>query len=139
MPSTNFIVAIWSPWHHIQLHLSSIVICLKITLILVLFPLWCLNKSISLSCHCHWVGLGWVGLGRVGSGRVGSGWVGSGWVGLGWVGSGWVGEFQLKCEYIYRNEVKIIADNIAYFLATLTILETKIAITCYLVIVSTWN
>ena len=46
-------------------------------------------------------------------------------------------QFQLKFVYIYRNEVKIIA--ITYFLATLAILDKKIAITHYLVIVSTWN
>ena len=57
MPSTNFIVAIWSPWHHIHLQLSSIVTCLKITLILVLFPLWCLNKSISLSLSLSYGGV----------------------------------------------------------------------------------
>ena len=38
---------------------------------------------------------------------------------------------------IYRKEVKIIV--ITYFLATLPILATKIAITRYLVIVSTWD
>ena len=42
--------------------------------------------------------------------------------------------FQLKFVSIYRKEVKIIA--ITYFLATLPILATKIAITRYLVIVS---
>ena len=42
--------------------------------------------------------------------------------------------FQLKCVSIYRKEVEIIA--ITYFLA---ILATKIAITRYLVIVSTWD
>ena len=42
--------------------------------------------------------------------------------------------FQLKFVSIYRKEVKIIA--ITYFLATLPILTTKIAITRYLVIVS---
>ena len=41
-------------------------------------------------------------------------------------------QFQLKFVYIYRNEVKMIA--ITYFLATLAILDTKIAITRYLVI-----
>ena len=46
-------------------------------------------------------------------------------------------QFQLKFVYIYRNEVKIIA--IIYFLATFAILDTKIAVTRYLVIVSTWN
>ena len=43
--------------------------------------------------------------------------------------------FQLKFVSIYRKEVKIIA--LTYFLATLLILATKIAITRYLVIVST--
>ena len=57
MPSTNFIVAICFPWHHIQLHLSSRVVCLKITLVLVLFPLGCLNKSISLSLSLSVVSL----------------------------------------------------------------------------------
>ena len=54
--------------------------------------------------------------------------------------SAWLYEihhFQLKCVSIYRKEVKIIA--ITYFLATLHILATKIAITRYLVIVSTWD
>ena len=37
--------------------------------------------------------------------------------------------FQLKCMSIYRKEVKIIA--ITYVLATLSILTTKIAITCW--------
>ena len=46
--------------------------------------------------------------------------------------------FQLKFVSIYRKDVKIIA--ITYFLATnLPILTTKIAITRYLVIVSTWD
>ena len=45
--------------------------------------------------------------------------------------------FQLKFVSIYRKEVDIIA--ISYFLATLPILATKIAITRYLVIVSTWD
>ena len=52
--------------------------------------------------------------------------------------SAWIYEihhFQLKCVSIYRKEVKII--EITYFLATLPILATKIAITRYLVIVST--
>ena len=52
--------------------------------------------------------------------------------------SDWIYEiqnFQLKFVSIYRKEVKIIA--ITYFLATLPILATKIAITRYLVIVST--
>ena len=44
-------------------------------------------------------------------------------------------QFQLKFVPIYCNEVNIIA--ITYFLATLAILDTKIAITSYLVIVST--
>ena len=44
-------------------------------------------------------------------------------------------DFQLKCVSIYGKEAKIIA--ITYFLATLRILATKIAITRYLVIVST--
>ena len=54
------------------------------------------------------------------------------------LGSDWVYEihhFQLKLVSIYRKEVNIIA--ITYFLATLAILATKIAITRYLVIVST--
>ena len=49
--------------------------------------------------------------------------------------SAWIYEihhFQLKFVSIYRKEVKIIA--ITYFLATLPILATKIAITRYLVI-----
>ena len=44
--------------------------------------------------------------------------------------SAWIYEihhFQLKCVSIYRKEVKIIA--ITYFLATLPIMATKIAIT----------
>ena len=45
--------------------------------------------------------------------------------------------FQLKFVSIYRKEVKIIA--LTYFLATLPILATKIAITHYLVIVSIWD
>ena len=52
----------------------------------------------------------------------------------------WVYEihhFQLKFVFIYRKEVKIIA--LTYFLATLPILTTKIAITRYLVIVSIWD
>ena len=51
--------------------------------------------------------------------------------------SAWIYEihhFHLKFVSIYRKEVKIIA--ITYFLA---ILATKIAITRYLVIVSTWD
>ena len=51
--------------------------------------------------------------------------------------SAWIYEihhFQLKVVSIYRKEVKIIA--LTYFLATLPILATKIAITRYLVIVS---
>ena len=54
--------------------------------------------------------------------------------------SAWIYEihyFQLKCVSIYRKEVKIIA--ITYFLATLPILVTNIAIKRYLVIVSTWD
>ena len=54
--------------------------------------------------------------------------------------SAWIYEihhFQLKCVSIYRKEVNIIA--ITYFFATLPILATKIAITRYLVIVSTWD
>ena len=50
--------------------------------------------------------------------------------------SAWIYEihhFQLKFVSMYRKEVKIIAP--AYFLATLPILATKIAITRYLVIV----
>ena len=45
--------------------------------------------------------------------------------------------FQLKFLSIYRKEVNIIA--ITYFLATLHILATKIAIMRYLVMVSTWD
>ena len=44
---------------------------------------------------------------------------------------------QLKFVSIYRKEVKIIA--ITYFLATLPIMTTKIAITRFLVFVSTWD
>ena len=54
--------------------------------------------------------------------------------------SAWINEihyFQLKFVSIYRKEVKIIA--LTYFLATLPILVTKIAITRYLVIVSIWD
>ena len=54
--------------------------------------------------------------------------------------SAWIYEvhhFQLKFVSIYSKEVKIIA--ITYFLATLPIFATKIAITRYLVIVSTWD
>ena len=54
--------------------------------------------------------------------------------------SAWIYEihhFQLKFLSIYHKEVKIIA--ITYFLATLPILATKIAITRYLVIVLTWE
>ena len=54
--------------------------------------------------------------------------------------SAWIYEihhFQLKFVSISRKEVKIIA--ITYVLATLPILVTKIAITRYLVIVSTWD
>ena len=43
--------------------------------------------------------------------------------------------FQLKFVSIYRKKVKII--TIKYFLATLAILATKIAITRYMVIVLT--
>ena len=49
--------------------------------------------------------------------------------------SAWIYEIhhlQLKFVSIYRKEVKIIA--ITYFLATLPILATKIAITRYIVI-----
>ena len=52
--------------------------------------------------------------------------------------SAWIYEthhFQLKFASIYRKEVKII--EITYFLATLPIMDTKVAITRYLVIVST--
>ena len=48
--------------------------------------------------------------------------------------SAWIYEmhhFQLKFMSIYRKEVKIIA--ITYFLATLPILATKIAITRYVI------
>ena len=45
--------------------------------------------------------------------------------------------FPLKFVSIYRKKKKIMA--ITYFLATLPILATKIAITRYLVIVSTWD
>ena len=54
--------------------------------------------------------------------------------------SAWIYEiyhFHLKFVSIYRKEVNIIA--ITYFLTTLPILATKIAITRYLVIVSTWD
>ena len=54
--------------------------------------------------------------------------------------SAWIYEihhFQFKFMSIYCKEVKIIA--ITYFLANLPILATKIAITRYLVIVSTWD
>ena len=54
--------------------------------------------------------------------------------------SAWIYEihhFQLKFVSIYCKEVKIMA--ITYFFATLPILSTKIAITRYLVIVSTWD
>ena len=54
--------------------------------------------------------------------------------------SAWIYEmthFQLKFVSIYRKEVKIIA--LTYFLATLPILATKIAITRYLVIISIWD
>ena len=54
--------------------------------------------------------------------------------------SAWIYEiyyFQRKFVSIYRKEVKIIA--LTYFLATLPILATKIAITRYLVVVSIWD
>ena len=54
--------------------------------------------------------------------------------------SAWIFEihhFQLKFVSIYRKEVKIIA--ITYFLATLPIYATKIAITRHIVIVLTWD
>ena len=54
--------------------------------------------------------------------------------------SAWIYEiyhFQGKFVSIYRKEVKIIA--LTYFLATLPILVTKIAITRYLVIVKNSN
>ena len=54
--------------------------------------------------------------------------------------SAWIYEiyhFQLKFVSISRKEVKIIA--IIYFFAALPILATKIVITRYLVIVSTWD
>ena len=54
--------------------------------------------------------------------------------------SAWIYEIhhlQLKFVSIYRKEVKITA--LTYFLATLPILTTKIAITGYLVIVSIWD
>ena len=54
--------------------------------------------------------------------------------------SAWIYEihyFQLKFVSIYSKEVKIIA--LTYFLATLPILDTKIAITHCLVIVSIWD
>ena len=54
--------------------------------------------------------------------------------------SAWIYEihhFQFKFVSIYRKEVEIIA--LTYFLATLPILATKIAITRYLVIVSIWD
>ena len=54
--------------------------------------------------------------------------------------SAWIYEihhFKLKIVSIYRKEVKIIA--LTHFLATLPILATKIAITRYLVILSTWD
>ena len=44
-------------------------------------------------------------------------------------------QFRLKCVYIDSNKVNIIANT--YFLATLVILDTKIAITRYLVLLST--
>ena len=51
--------------------------------------------------------------------------------------SAWIYEihnFKLKCVSLYRKEVKIIA--LTYFLETVPILATKIAITRYLVIVN---
>ena len=54
--------------------------------------------------------------------------------------SAWIYEihhFQLKFVSIYLKEVKIIANT--YFLATLPSLTPRIAITRYLVIVSTWH
>ena len=45
--------------------------------------------------------------------------------------------YLLKFVSIYRKEMKIIP--ITYFLATLPILATKIAITRSLIIVSTWD
>ena len=54
--------------------------------------------------------------------------------------SAWIYEihqFPLKYVSIYRKKMKIM--TITYFLATLLILATKIAITRYLVIVSTWD
>ena len=57
-----------------------------------------------------------------------------------WQLSTWIYEihyFQLKFVSNYRKEAKIIA--ITYLLATLPILDTKIAITRYLVIVITWG
>ena len=54
--------------------------------------------------------------------------------------SAWIYEidhFQLKFVSIYPKEVKIIV--LTYFLATLPILATKIAITHYIVIVSIWD
>ena len=54
--------------------------------------------------------------------------------------STWINEihhFQLKFVSIYSKEVNIIAFT--YFLATLPILVTKIAITRYLVIVLIWE
>ena len=54
--------------------------------------------------------------------------------------SAWIYEihhYQWKFVSIYRKEVKIIAFT--FFLATLPILVTKIAITRYLVIVSIWD
>ena len=46
-------------------------------------------------------------------------------------------KFQLKFVNTYRNEVAIFA--ITYFLATVAILDTEIAITRYLAPVSTCN
>ena len=54
--------------------------------------------------------------------------------------SAWIYEihhFQLKCVSIYRKEVKIIAFT--YFLATLHILATKIAMTRYIFWHNIWK
>ena len=54
--------------------------------------------------------------------------------------SAWIYEihhFQLKCVTIYCKAMKI--NALTYFLATLPILATKIAITRYLVIVLIWD
>ena len=45
-------------------------------------------------------------------------------------------QFQYKFVCIYFNELKIIV--LKYFFATLGILDPKIAITRYMVIVATW-